>query len=179
MTDTDAATTLDRFRAGLDRHGVEVTDATPGTLDAAVGAAVEPPAVGAPLPFEDLSLPPSVPTDPTPAALDAARTGVTAARLGVADYGSVALAATPEGDEPVALFPARHVVVLRAADVVPGMRTALAELGDRAREDAASHVLATGPSATADMGGLVYGAHGPEEVHLVLVRDGGDGGNRP
>lgn len=177
MTDTDAAgaSTLDRFRAGLERHGVTVTDATPGSLADAVEDAVEPPVVGAPLPFDGLSLPASVPTDPTPAALDAARTGVTAAMLGVADYGSVALASTPDGTEPVALFPERHVVVLRAADVVPGMREALAELGERAREDARSHVLATGPSATADMGGLVYGAHGPEEVHLVLVGDGDSG----
>lgn len=173
MTDTDApgASTLDRFRAGLDRHGVGVTDATPGTLAAAVEGAVEPPAVGAPLPFDGLSLPDSVPTEPTTADLDAARTGVTAARLGVADYGSVALAATPDGTEPVALFPERHVVVLRAADVVPGLSEALADLAERAGRDAASHVLATGPSATADMGGLVYGAHGPEAVHLVLVGD--------
>ncbi|MFB6303308.1 MAG: LUD domain-containing protein [Haloferacaceae archaeon] len=175
MTDTDSsgASTLGRFRAGLERHGVSVTDAEPGSLAAAVEGAVEPPAVGAPLPFDGLSLPDSIPTDPTPAALDAARTGVTAARLGVADYGSVALASTPDGTEPVALFPERHVVVLRAADVVPGMRAALAELGERAREDTRSHVLATGPSATADMGGLVYGAHGPEEVHLVLVGNAG------
>ncbi|TKX83368.1 hypothetical protein EXE43_24625, partial [Halorubrum sp. SS5] len=32
-------------------------------------------------------------------------------------------------------------------------------------------VFATGPSATADMGGLVHGAHGPKEVHVVLLRE--------
>jgi L-lactate dehydrogenase complex protein LldG len=69
------------------------------------------------------------------------------------------------------LLPERHVVVLRAADVVPGTREALAELDRRADDAARSHVLATGPSATADMGGLVRGAHGPAEVHLVLVGD--------
>jgi L-lactate dehydrogenase complex protein LldG len=30
-------------------------------------------------------------------------------------------------------------------------------------------VLATGPSATADMGELVLGAHGPESVHVVIL----------
>jgi len=31
--------------------------------------------------------------------------------------------------------------------------------------------LATGPSATADMGALVRGAHGPERVHVLLIDD--------
>lgn len=161
---------IERFHEGLERHEVTVTETAPASFESAVEAAVEPPAVGAPLPFEDLSLPDSVPTDLTTAALETARTGVTGARLGIADYGTVALATTQAGDEPASLFPERHVVVLRAADVVPGMREALAELGPRTREDDRSYVLATGPSATADMGSLVLGAHGPEEVHLVLVR---------
>jgi L-lactate dehydrogenase complex protein LldG len=32
-------------------------------------------------------------------------------------------------------------------------------------------VFATGPSATADMGELVYGAHGPREVAVLLVEE--------
>ncbi|MFB6256484.1 MAG: LUD domain-containing protein [Haloplanus sp.] len=171
---TRSSPVLDRFREGLERHAVTVTETTPASFPEAVTDAVEPPALGTPLPFDDLALPDSIPTDLTAGTLEAARTGVTAARLGIADYGSVALATTPAGDEPVSLFPERHVVVLRAADVVPGVREALAELGPRAREDDRSYVLATGPSATADMGGLVLGAHGPETVHLVLVRDEAD-----
>jgi len=32
-------------------------------------------------------------------------------------------------------------------------------------------ILATGPSATADMGDLVLGAHGPRAVHALLLED--------
>ncbi|PHQ46645.1 hypothetical protein DJ68_06205, partial [Halorubrum sp. C3] len=93
--------------------------------------------------------------------------------LGVAEYGSVALEADPAGTEPVSLFVDRHVVVLREADIVPDMPDAFDWLGPRARDESADVVFATGPSATADMGGLVHGAHGPKEVHVVLLRDDG------
>ena len=97
-----------------------------------------------------------------------ARTGVTAAALGVADYGSVVLRSDREGTEPVSLYVDRHVAVVRASDVVPDMPAAFERLGPLLR-DGASAVLATGPSATADMGALVKGAHGPKTVHVVVL----------
>ena len=41
----------------------------------------------------------------------------------------------------------------------------------KSHEGNKSVVLATGPSATADMGTLVHGVHGPKDVHVVLVTD--------
>jgi L-lactate dehydrogenase complex protein LldG len=49
------------------------------------------------------------------------------------------------------------------------MRDLFAALGPRCREDGTDVIVATGPSATADMGALVTGAHGPKAVHAVLV----------
>jgi L-lactate dehydrogenase complex protein LldG len=165
---------LDRFRDAAERHAAAVEEATPGTFAGRLAALVERPAVGVPFPFEDpaLSLPSSIPAAETTADVDGARTGVTAATLGIADYGTVVLAADPNGTEPVSLLPERHVAVLRAADVVEGLADALDVLGPRLRDERASAVLATGPSATADMGSLVHGAHGPREVAVLLVRDG-------
>jgi L-lactate dehydrogenase complex protein LldG len=94
---------------------------------------------------------------------------VSAARIAVADYGSVVLRATEDGAEHVGLFVDRHVPVVRAADVVPTMAEAIERLGPLVREERSSHVVATGPSATADMGELVRGAHGPKEVHVLVV----------
>jgi L-lactate dehydrogenase complex protein LldG len=169
---------LATFEASLRRLDVDVTRTAPSTLRDDLAAVATEPAVGARLPFPGASLPDWVRTDPTPDALEAARTGVSPARLAVADYGSVALPATPDGAEPVSLFPPLHVPVVRAADVVPGMPEAFAELGPAIRADRGSVVLATGPSATADMGALVRGAHGPREVHVLLLHadDDGDGG---
>jgi L-lactate dehydrogenase complex protein LldG len=164
-----SAGTVTTFEASLDRLDVGWTHTTSAELGAVLGEVTREPAVGTPLPF-DGSLPDWVNTTPTPADLDAATTGITAARLGIADYGSVVLPSTPEGTEPVSLFPDLHVAVLRRDDVVPGMTEAFDFLGREFREgDHSSAVIATGPSATADMGELVTGAHGPKEVHVVML----------
>jgi len=161
--------TYDEFAAAVGEYDVELTRVAPDTATAVIADLVEGPAVGAPLPWEDATLPDGVTTDPTPAELDAAVTGVTGATLAVADYGSVFLPGSPDGAEPASLFPDLHVVVLRERDIVPDMATAFDRLGDRLRAGE-SGVLATGPSATADMGELVRGAHGPRDVHGVVLR---------
>lgn len=162
--------TYDRFVASASEYGVDVTAVEPGGVAGAIEDAVEGPAVGAPLPWDDVTLPDSVPTDPTPAELDAAVTGVTGGSLAIADYGSVVLRATPDGSEPISLFPDLHVVVLRETDIVPDMPAAFEWFGETFRESPGSAIIATGPSATADMGALVKGAHGPKAVHAVVVR---------
>jgi len=166
---TDAQSEYERFAATAGEYGVELTRVPEAEVPDAVAGHVEAPAVGAPLPWEGVSLPGCVTTDPTPADLDAAVTGVTGAAFAVADYGSFVLESTPGGNEPVSLFPERHVVVLREEDVVPDMAAAFDRLGERVRATRGSAVLATGPSATADMGALVHGAHGPRAVAGVVV----------
>jgi L-lactate dehydrogenase complex protein LldG len=171
MTASPAAL-VDRLTASLDRLEVPWTRTTPNGLAAVLRDVVEPPAVGAPFPFEDLALPDGlVQTKPTPADLEAAATGVTAVRLGIADYGSIVLESGPDATEAASLFPGLHVGVLRAADIVGSMEVAFTRLGPALRERQSTFVLATGPSATADMGALVRGAHGPAQVHVVIVDD--------
>lgn len=165
-------TLLDTLTASFDRLEVTWTKVTAETFEAALADVLEEPAVGAVLPFESVSLEEAaVELQPTPAQLNDARTGVTPARMAVADYGSLVLEQTPDAAEPASLFPEVHVAVLRASDVVPDMRVAFARLGQRFREQQTSAVLATGPSATADMGALVRGAHGPKKVHVLILED--------
>lgn len=73
------------FEDSLRALDVGVTRTDPDGFSAVLGEVSDEPVVGAPLPFEGLSLPATVETDPTPADLDAARTGVTAAAFAVAD----------------------------------------------------------------------------------------------
>jgi len=168
---TSRRTPVDVFADSLARLDVPLHRVAPGEAATALAELVDVPAVGTPLPDRfGVDLPEAVQTDFAPADLRAAATGVTHANFAVADYGSVALPATPDGLEPASLFCDRHVVVLRAADVVPDMPAAFERLGPRLR-DGDSTVLATGPSATADMGALVRGAHGPKAVDVVLVED--------
>lgn len=162
------ATTIEAFNERSESLGVTVRRVEPEAATDALAAASEPPTIATPLPWDDVHLPESATTDPTPAECEAARTGITRADAAIAEYGSLVLPATADGLEPVSLFPDRHVAVLRESDVVPDMATAIDELGPRLR-DGESAILASGPSATADMGDLVIGAHGPAEVHVVLL----------
>lgn len=129
------------------------------------------PAVGVALGVDGVSLADApVETDPSPADIESATTGVTPAGVGVADYGTVTL---PSVDlaELVALYCPRHVAVLPASDVVPDMPTAYERVGEEFAAGLDTQILATGPSATADMGELIQGVHGPTEVHVVVVED--------
>lgn len=164
MTDTAAT-----FEESLERLDVDRTHASAEDVPDVLESVCSAPTVGVPLPFDGVSLPGWVNDDPTPTDLREANTGVTAAGIGIADYGSVVLPATPEGTEPVSLFPETHVAVLRTSDIVPGMPDAFAWLGEEFRAGTDSAIIATGPSATADMGALVKGAHGPKDVHVVML----------
>jgi L-lactate dehydrogenase complex protein LldG len=169
---TSTSPRLDRFVDSLDELDVPATRTGRDGFPAALSAAVEPPAVGVELPFDGVSLTDAdapIDVEPTARAAAEATCGVTAAEFAIADYGSVVLRSTTDGVEPVSLYGDHHVAVVREDDVLPDMNAAFDRLGDLLR-DGESAVLATGPSATADMGELVQGAHGPKSVHVILIR---------
>ena len=101
--------------------------------------------------------------------------GQTEDRNAIADYGSITVESRPGGDELVSLYPPNHIVVLEAEDIVPDAETAFERFEAATREaganggSGATRVLATGSSATADMGELVSGVHGPKTVHIVVI----------
>jgi len=162
---------VETFEASLDDLDVTRARTTPDGLEEALRESVVEPVVGAPLPFGGLSLPDWIPTHPTPRELQEARTGVTGVGGGIAEYGTLIVQSRPGGDEPVSLYPERHVAVLRASDLVAGVPEALSVLGEEFAAGRDSAVFATGMSATADMGEAVRGVHGPREVHVVIVED--------
>lgn len=171
-----SADTLAAFEASLRELDVGLTRTSPAGCEAAVADLVEGrgPVVGLDLPFEGAALPDAVNTDPTAADVHDAAMGVTPATMGIAEYGSVLLEADEGGTEPLSVYPEFHVAVLAASDLVPDALAAFESLGPRFREERTSVVFTTGPSATADMGTLVVGAHGPAEVHVVLLEEGSD-----
>ncbi|MFC4440283.1 MULTISPECIES: LUD domain-containing protein [Natrialbaceae] len=170
---------LSSLESSLDDLGVRVTRVDEDGFRELIDETVAAPAVGVALEetFDDpvLSLTETAVTvDPTPAALREATTGVTGAQLGVADYGSLVLSLTDRASELVSLFVDRHVAVVREGDIVADMDAAMDTLHEEFnRSDGSdSAILATGPSATADMGALVKGAHGPRDVHVIVLEAG-------
>jgi L-lactate dehydrogenase complex protein LldG len=160
------------FQQSLSQSNTESTVTTPETFAETLAAVVDRPAVGAALPFEDVDLADApVTLNPTPAQLREAKTGVTAAGLGVASLGTVAIQSRAAGDELVSIHPETHVVVVRERDLCPDLDAAFDWLEGRFDEGERSFVLATGASATGDMGALVEGVHGPEDVHVIVLTD--------
>ena len=163
----------DRFEQNLEDLGVtservELRDLT----DAIVSATIDPAVSTKQLSKDAWLSDTAITVDPTPSQLWNAKTGVTLAAFGIADYGSLYLPEDDQGSELISLFIDHHVAVIRESDIVPNMNEAFDLIDESVGIQRGSGIIATGPSATADMGELVQGAHGPESVHVIVVTDG-------
>jgi L-lactate dehydrogenase complex protein LldG len=171
------ASQVSRFSDALARHGVRLVETAPESFADALADVVTEPAVGTPLPDPlDYGGTP-VATDPSVTEIEGAATGVTRSPLGIAASGSVVVRGTEDGAEPVSLFADHHVAVLPESNLVPDVAAAIDDIAAATRTGRGDNVIATGPSATADMGDLVVGAHGPKRVTVLLVSGVNDEGN--
>ena len=94
--------------------------------------------------------------------------GVSEAAFGLADTGSVVLAASPDEPRARSLLPDVHVSLLREDRILAGLDELFATLGSTLPSSLA---IVTGPSRSADIEQkLTIGVHGPREVHVVLLR---------
>jgi L-lactate dehydrogenase complex protein LldG len=93
--------------------------------------------------------------------------GITDAEMLIAETGSVVVASGAGRSRLAALAPGLHIVLAARTPILPDLLD-LAQAGGFAG-DAASRVMISGPSKTADIEGvLVTGVHGPSEVVVVL-----------
>ena len=96
--------------------------------------------------------------------------GVTEAFAAVASTGSVCIDVSFERTGIVSLMAPLQVAVVAAETIVPQPRDLFrADVldGKGLKRD---FVFVTGPSATADMGPLVRGVHGPHKLHIIVLR---------
>ncbi|WP_440223602.1 LutC/YkgG family protein [Dokdonella sp. MW10] len=97
--------------------------------------------------------------------------GITTTLGGIAETGSLIL--WPDVREPrtLSLVPPLHIAILRASTLQPTLHAAMHAQGWAAAMPT-NVLLVTGPSKTADIQRLlVYGAHGPKQLVILLVRD--------
>jgi L-lactate dehydrogenase complex protein LldG len=101
------------------------------------------------------------------------RVGVTGTDAALAATGSLVLSSGKGKPRSASLLPYVHIAVIRQSQLVVDLETWILqqrESGlDRFRQ-AANLVVISGPSRTADIAmELVMGAHGPAELHIILL----------
>jgi len=95
--------------------------------------------------------------------------GVTEAFAGVARTGSICVAITPMLSGTVSLFTRMHIAIVRGDTIVPHPRDVFFIEHPLVKKWLKNFVFITGPSATADMGPLVRGVHGPGALHIIIL----------
>ncbi len=104
-------------------------------------------------------------------ALNPVLVGLTGAAAGLARTGSLVLLADSQHGRLASLMPDIHIALLRQSDIYADIAAWMAAPGTS--EAIASHsntVVITGPSRTADIAQtLTLGAHGPRELHVILL----------
>lgn len=96
--------------------------------------------------------------------------GITVPAIGVADSATLIELTEPGRPRSSSLVPSIHIALLRRENVVADMAEAYALLQKKKNLDSLCFI--SGPSKTADIEAhLVYGAHGPCEVHLIVLSE--------
>ncbi|MGH9703023.1 MAG: LUD domain-containing protein [Candidatus Acidiferrales bacterium] len=130
-----------------------------------------------------LAAPTSLPTDllsqfqesrhvnanPSSNDLASANAGISEAFAAVARTGSICVSLGDGLAGQASLLPTLHIALLPAEKIVERPRDLFRQDcldGDGLRLD---FVFITGPSATADMGPLVRGVHGPHRLHIIIL----------
>jgi L-lactate dehydrogenase complex protein LldG len=119
--------------------------------------------------FDRVRQAPGVITDPTEEQLASIEVGVTDAFAGVARTGSVCVPVTKKLGGSVSLFTRWHIAVLNAGSIVSRPRDVFEDPRLKNISLNRDFVFVTGPSATADMGSLVRGVHGPGKLHIIIL----------
>jgi L-lactate dehydrogenase complex protein LldG len=119
---------------------------------------------------EDIEWPQELHIEHRPAQ-DKDRVTLTGVFAAVAETGSVVLLSGPNSPTTLNFLPVDHIVLVREEQILPYVE----DVWTRLRKDGMGLPrtvnFITGPSKTADVEQTIhYGAHGPQRLHIILVR---------
>jgi L-lactate dehydrogenase complex protein LldG len=102
--------------------------------------------------------------------------GITGVDAALAATGSLILTSAPGKPRSASLLPPTHIAILDANDILPDLEAwFVQQCSDNLTTFQASSnvIVISGPSRTADIGmELILGAHGPGELHIILISPG-------
>ena len=161
---TDAAAKVERIGRAASEVRAAVARATDGLRSLVVADGDHIPADV----FNSLRTIPRVIPKPTDDQLATADAGITEAFAGVARTGSICIAMGPPLRSTASLLMPLHIALLPVERIVFRPRELFEPKGIGKEALSRNLAFVTGPSATADMGPLVRGVHGPHRL-LILV----------
>ncbi len=96
--------------------------------------------------------------------------GITAPSITVAESATLVQLTSSGCPRSTSLVPSIHIALVKSENLVANLEEAYALVEKLAPKD--SFVFISGPSKTADIEAhLVHGAHGPKEVHIILLKE--------
>jgi len=119
--------------------------------------------------FSKFILNKNVITDPAKEQLKNTKVGVTDAFAAIASTGSVCVSVRNNLASPASMLTRNHIVVVHSKTIVPLPRHIFSNDYLEGSGLKQSFTIITGPSATADMGPLVRGVHGPGKLHIIII----------
>lgn len=102
--------------------------------------------------------------------LAACDAGITDAFAAIARTGSICVCVDSADAGMVSLLPRLHIAVLPGDSIVQRPRELFDPSCLGGKGVSRNFVFITGPSATADMGPLVRGVHGPHRLHILVLK---------
>ncbi len=160
-----AAATVERVARSSEAIAAAVARVAPPGAPIAIAD----PLVLAPELLEGCRLLPGVFAGRSKKEMDACMVGVTDAFAGVASSGSVCVCVDHDHAGTASLLSRTHVAILPAENIVERPSELFRPDRLEGRGLRVNFVFITGPSATADMGPLVRGVHGPHRLHILIV----------
>ena len=119
--------------------------------------------------FSELRRLPGVVVERSKQELATCDVGVTDAFAGVARTGSVCVTVDHEYAGAISLLSRLHIAVLAGETIVERPADLFSPNILDGQGLTRNFVFITGPSATADMGPLVRGVHGPHQLHVIIL----------
>lgn len=97
------------------------------------------------------------------------KTGITCASYGIASTGSVVIPIENNLAIYVSMLAKKHIVIIESDKILPRPRDIFNRNYSDQDDLKRSFSIITGSSATADMGALVRGVHGPGELFIIVL----------
>ncbi len=119
--------------------------------------------------FSIFKLNKNVITQPTKDQLSNVRIGITDAFCAIASTGSICVSLSKNLNTPASMLTRKHIAIVDSKTIISRPREIFVNDKIIKKDLIHSFSIITGPSATADMGPLVRGVHGPGKLHIIIL----------